>query len=31
MTKKMMRKYAQAVVKVGANVQKNQYVYIYAN
>ena len=31
MNKKIMRKYAQAVVKVGANVQKNQYVYIYAN
>lgn len=31
MKKSIMKKYAQAVVKVGANVQKGQYVYIYAN
>ena len=26
-----MQKYAAAVVKLGANVQEGQYVYIYAN
>ena len=31
MKKSIMKKYAQAVVKVGANVQKGQYVHIYAN
>ena len=31
MKKSIMKKYAQAVVKIGANVQKGQYVYIYAN
>ena len=31
MKKSIMKKYAQAVVKVGANVQKGQYVYIYAS
>lgn len=31
MKKSIMKKYAQAIVKVGANIQKNQYVYIYAS
>ncbi len=31
MKKSIMKKYAQAVVKVGANVQKGQYVIISAN
>lgn len=31
MNKNIMKKYAEAVVKVGANVQKGQYVYIYAS
>lgn len=31
MKKSIMKKYAEAVVKVGANVQEGQYVYIYAN
>lgn len=31
MKKSIMKKYASAVVKVGANVQKDQYVYIYAS
>ena len=31
MKKSIIKKYAAAVVKVGANVQKDQYVYIYAN
>ena len=31
MKKSIMQKYAAAVVKLGANVQEGQYVYIYAN
>lgn len=31
MKKSIMKKYAQAVVKVGANVQEGQYVYIHAS
>ena len=31
MEKSIMKKYAQAVVKMGANVQEGQYVYIYAS
>lgn len=31
MNKTIMKKYAEAVVKIGANIQENQYVYIYAS
>ena len=31
MKKSIMQQYASAVVKLGANVQEGQYVYIYAN
>lgn len=31
MKKSIMKKYAEAVVKVGANVQENQYVMVYAS
>lgn len=31
MNKNIMKKYAEAVVKVGANVHEGQYVYIYAS
>ena len=31
MKKTILKKYAEAVVKVGANIQKDQYVMIYAS